>query len=162
MSDDKPLTITRTIEVAIADANGKPIRVGSVLRNVTALTPSAGSRGVVVQIPMPGDWVDNSAQFGDLIIKTGAGSDRITNIYNEWIHIERAQQTVRERYLSWKVTPFDRNSVPEGVKPETWLSIEGIFALLPEEPREWDDVESPFTTDEALGILVSYIEEGKL
>jgi hypothetical protein len=158
-----PIKITRTVEVAVVDADGKAIHLGSVLE---CLTPEAKGRtcdrGVVVEIAeKQGQQLRHNPfpAIGDLTIKTGPGCYRCTNVYGEWRHIPREKQTRRERLEAWLATPsapadFGTNAAEITER----MGIAAILSLLPEDVLADENRDWPNTIEEALDILVCDIE----
>lgn len=151
-------TVTFTKVVPIADADGKPIRVGSVLREI-----NDGERGVVVRIVRVGDMGSIFDAVGDLNIHIERGTTRVTNRYNQWRHIPKDEQTYRERYLSWMKTPFNKDlaalAYSENLALETQVAIDGIMALLPSDTVNWEEGPWPDTLEQALSFLTEHLSK---
>ena len=149
-------TVTMTITVPIADADGVPIREGSVLRSI-----EDGEQGVVVRIVRVGDFGHAFERVGDLIIQTGSCRSRVTNRYRFWKHVPREEQTYEERYLSWfrDRQAFDYNGLcdKEDVSDDAKKAISGIMALLPEEIVCWQEGPWPDTIEDALRFLTRHL-----
>ncbi len=143
-------------EVPCADANGKEIFVGSVLRNL-----KDGCRGVVNEI------CDGSKKFdipmiavGDIAIRTSLGSQRITNCYGDWQHIAHNDQTYEERFQSWLHTKYEHDvCFGEQTSKDTGVAISGIMALLPDNVIDYDFDTYPQRIEDALEFLLSHIDE---
>ncbi len=156
MTTDKPETVTFTKVVPIADADGKAIRVGSVLKEI-----NDGERGVVCRIMRVGDRGTIFDQAGDLHVHTGIGSTRCTNRYNQWRHIPKDEQTYRERYVSWLKTPHDEKlsilihgeEMPQAAR----VAIDGIMALLPSDTVDWENGPWPDSIDQTLNFLAEHL-----
>jgi len=150
----KAETVTFTTTVEIADADGEPIRVGSVLREI-----NDGEQGVVVNIYRAGDRGPLMCAVGDVQIATGSGCSRMTNRYNQWRHVPRAEQTYEQRFSAWMRTPADdpMTLISERVSKDAALAIDGIMALLPEDIVDWENGPWPDTIEEALGFLVEHL-----
>lgn len=142
---------TFTMEVPYADADGTPIRVGSVLRHVTD-----GSRGVVVDIKHEGDMGTPFDAAGDIHIQISRGCTRCTNIYHEWRHLPRNDQSYSERLLAWKVKPYDHED-DRGISKDEGLAIDGIMALLPDDVVDWELGPWPDKLEDALGFLTKHL-----
>jgi hypothetical protein len=111
-------------------ADGKIISKGSVLHHV-----SENCRGVVVRIVRTGDRGTVFDAVGDLNIRISAGSMRVTNRYNDWRIIPRAEQTYEERYYSWvHMGEFDAELYSESLSKDEAYAIDGIMALFPTDP----------------------------
>lgn len=148
------ITFKRMIEVECADTNGVPIRVGSVLKSI-----EDGERGVVILICQEGDKAPDVMCVGDVRIKTGAGTYRVTNRYDKWVHVPQCEQTYMEKYASWYATPFKSDWMP-GDAPcseDEECAVQGIMALLPDDiidPEKgiWAD-----RIDEALKLMAEHL-----
>lgn len=148
-------TVKMMREVPIADCDGEEIFVGSVLENI-----KDGNRGVVTKIYQVGDTNDGFAMVGDVRIELSPGCDRVTNIYHEWKHIPREQNTHRERFVAWLNTSYDHDEW-RGISRDEALAVDGLLSLLPEDPR-FDDDQSNWFEDRleyALKLVVEHIEE---
>lgn len=149
-------TVTFATVVRIADADGKPIREGSVLRSI-----DDGTQGVVVKITRAGDLGSPFDQVGNLKIRTGNGLYRCTNRYAHWRHVPRSEQTYEERHLAWfhDRDAFEYNGlVDEKEKSgDAKKAISGIMALLPEEIVRWDVGPWPDTVEDALRFLTEHL-----
>lgn len=140
------------------DADGKPIRVGSVIAHLRDK-----DRGVVVQIGKVGDRPhDFLFSVGDLAIKiTGCnGTTRCTNIYHDWRHIPRRDQTFMERWLAFDSTWDPEDHEHEDRSPEQIWMREAALALLPTDPRE-NDYTYPWPNhpEEAMYYLARWIDD---
>lgn len=140
--------------VAIADTNGVAIREGSVLESL-----EDGERGVVVRILRAGDMGSLLDQIGDLNIKTGPGSTRVSNQYRKWRHIPHDQQTYQERYESWLHRKYEHGSDLKQVSHDMGLCIDGIMALLPSDTVNWEYGPWPDSIEETLRFLVKHLEK---
>lgn len=121
------VTFVSRKEVQIADADGVPIREGSVLREI-----SDGDRGVVVRVVRAGDRGTALDAVGDLNIYNRPGCTRVTNRYNQWRHIPHNEQTYDERFVSWLQKEHYYDPDYSGVSKDESLAISGIMALLPD------------------------------
>lgn len=149
----KPETATFTTVVPIADVNGNPIREGSVLREI-----NDGERGVVVRIVRPGDMGSAFDSAGDLHIRTGRGTTRVTNRYSQWAHIPHNDQTYEERLHAWLKTPYEHCQFRCKSKDED-IAIDGIMALLPDDAVDYDYDSGPHSIEDALGYLVAHLTQ---
>ena len=148
-------TVTFTKEVKIADADGKPIREGSVLREI-----NDGTIGVVTKIVRVGDRVPIMSLCGDLHIKTGPGSLRVTNRYNQWCHVPRKDQTYFQRLEAWIIRPYERTFCPsESISDEEAIAVDGIMNMLPADPVDWENGPWPDRLEDALKFLVDHLED---
>lgn len=146
-------TVTRT--VAIVDADGVLIRVGSVLREISDRT-----QGVVTKIARAGDrgfGFPLMTTVGDLIITTSCSSCRVTNRYSQWRHVPRAEQTYEQRYTSWTHQKYEHDAEYSKNSPDEGRAISGVMALLPEDVEDWDYEPYPDSIEAALGILAAYM-----
>ena len=154
MAEDKVETFTFTKEVPCADADGKPIKEGSVLVNV-----KDNARGIVIAIGRKGD-ISHLPMFsvGDLAIRISGshGTTRITNKYSEWRHIPHNMQTYRERYEVWLHTKYEHDE-DRGVSRDEGLAINGIMALLPDDTVNWEWGPWPDKLEDALSFLVEHM-----
>jgi len=108
------IEVLRAAGVPLVDADGVPIREGSVLLNI-----KDGERGVVVTVVRPGGTYWGAGLppcVGDIHIRLQPSVKRITNIYGEWRHVARADQTYTERLLSWQATPALEHDEFRGVR----------------------------------------------
>jgi len=151
---NSPETFTYTVEVPLADADGKPISEGSVLREITD-----GDQGVVVRVIRKGDSCGPMASaIGDMLISMGHGTTRVTNRYNQWRHVQRTDQTYAQRLLSWKVSKYDHDT-DRSISADEGRAIDGIMRLLPEDAVNWDYGPWPDTIEDALGFLAEHLTE---
>lgn len=154
-----PETVTFTKTVPIADADGRPIREGSILRHIKE--PAVG---VVDQIVRPGDRVPSilPTYVGDLHIRLGPGVHRVTNRYSDWRHVPHDDQTYAQRYLSWLLTKESPDAFDDEysrmTKDEARV-VAGIMALLPEDAVDWDYGPFPDTAQDALEILSRHLSK---
>lgn len=144
---------TKTVEIVAAD--GAPIFKGDVLRNTRD-----GDTGVVVEIALPGEVCRRAfplqAVVGELAIRTRPGCTRITNCYDEWTHVPRDEQTYEQRFEAWLHVPYQHNEDRE-VSRDEGLAIDGIMALLPTDPVDWEMGPWPDRLDDALRFLVEHL-----
>ena len=148
----KAETFKFTVEVEVADADGEPIREGSVLRST-----EDGTVGVVVQIVRPGSYVNVPfAAVGDVHICTSYGSTRVTNQYAKWRHVPHNDQTYEQRHLSWRHRPYDHDN-DRGISEPEGLAIDGIMALLPDDIVNWENGPWPDRLNDALTFLVDHL-----
>jgi hypothetical protein len=145
-------TFTFTKVVPCADADGFPIKEGSVLREI-----SDGERGVVVAIVRP-DTHDRPALscVGDIGIQTRVGTLRVTNRYSKWRHIPHDEQTYEERFVSWLARPFHHDDESGRSRAEA-LAIDGIMALLPDDLVDWENGPWPDRIEDALKFLSKHL-----
>lgn len=148
-------TFTFTKEVPLTDADGQPIREGSVLREI-----NDGEQGVVVRVIRAGGMEPMASAVGDLLIRTSPGCTRVTNRYNQWRHVPHDQQSYDERLLAWRMQPYDHDNESH-LSPYEGRAISGIMALLPEDAVDWDWGPTPNSLDDALAILVAHLNELK-
>lgn len=162
MSTPETFTYTKTVTVELKDVDGKPIREGSVLRNVK----EGKDRGVVNLVVRPDGKVYRGVipcWLGDIHIQfTGilCGVTRVTNRYSEWQHIPHDEQTFEERYKSWLIRDYDHDTDRAASKDEG-LAIDGIMALLPADVVHWETGPWPDRIEDALGFLSAYLSELK-
>lgn len=142
---------TFTKEVPCADADGVPIREGSVLVHVTE-----GERGVVVAIKRAGDIGTPFDAVGDIHIKTSPGCTRCTNCYSSWRHIPHNDQTYEERLQSWLRKPYEHDEDRQ-ISRDEGLAIDGIMALLPDDIVDWETGPWPDKIEDALEFLVEHL-----
>ena len=146
---------TKTVEIVAAD--GRPIFKGDVLRNTLD-----GVSGVVVEIALPGEFCMRAfplgAVIGELAIRTGAGSTRITNCHDEWVHVPREEQTYEQRLMAWLHVPYEHDEGRDASRDEG-LAIDAILALLPTDPVDWEGGSWPGRLDDALSFLVDHLTE---
>jgi hypothetical protein len=142
---------TFTQAVPCADADGVPIRVGSVLREITD-----GERGVVTRIVRAGQMGTPFDAVGDLHIKTHGSTTRCTNRYAFWRHIPHNDQTYAERFLSWKLRPYDHDT-ESSISRDEGCAAEGIMALLPDDLVNWDYGPFPDRLEDALQYLAEHL-----
>ncbi len=140
----------------MVDADGQPIRIGSVLQEV-----GRECRGVVVEIGRTGAYSSTPGFcVGDISIHQGAGSYRVTNRYSAWRHIPHNAQTYDERLRSWMLVPYDHGIVfnPELLSKDTGRCMDGILALLPD--GAIDEIYGPYPNclEDTLAILKNYLE----
>jgi len=144
---------TKTVEIVAAD--GLPIFKGDVLRNT-----EDGTTGVVVEIALPGEACRRAfplgAVVGELAIQTGPGCTRITNCYDKWVHVPREDQTYEQRFKAWLQIPYEHDEDREASRDEG-LAIDGIMALLPIDPVDWESGPWPDRLDDALRFLVDHL-----
>lgn len=153
-------TVTFSKVVRIADADGKPIREGSVLVSL-----KDGERGVVTAIKRAGDMGGPWDQIGDIHVKTSPGCTRVSNQYSNWRHVPRAGQSYGERFLSWfhdRQAFFYNGLEDDGEKSEAEKkAISGIMALLPETVVDWECGPWPDTIEDALRFLTDHLSSLK-
>jgi hypothetical protein len=150
-------TVTFTRTVAIADADGRPIREGSVLRHIKE--PAVG---VVDLIVRPGTKVQSiiPACIGDLHIRLGPGVHRVTNRYTDWRHVPHADQTYAQRYLGWVLTkegPDDYDDELSRMTKDEARAVAGMMALLPHDVVDYAYGPLPDTLEGALEILSHHL-----
>lgn len=142
-----------TKQVPLADADGKPIKEGSVLRHVDG----GGSQGVVTFVNRIGDRPGAAmSSLGDIGIQTGPGSTRVTNCYRKWRHVPQDEQTYAQRHLSWLCRTYDHDDEREASKEEG-RAIDGIMALLPADTVNWESGPWPDRLEDALHFLVEHL-----
>lgn len=150
----KTTTLGKTVR--IADANDKPIFVGSVLKSL-----EDGTVGVVTRILEEGDThVPPASCEGDLNLWVDHGITRITNRYYKWEHVPRAEQTYEQRLRAWRSLPsyYDPEN-PVGIDEGEHDAIQGILALLPSDPVDWENGPWPDRLEDALEILKDHLED---
>jgi hypothetical protein len=156
----KPEVIKMMVEVSLVDADGTPIREGSVLRNL-----DDNETGVVVKIMRSGDRGPMFSGVGDLQIKLSRGVDRITNRYSRWVHVSHDAQTYEQRLLAWRQVPYDKeqylSTAREQLSDSENLAIDGIMNLLPSNTVNWDNGPWPDDLDVALQLLAEHLTELK-
>ena len=149
-------TFKFTKEVPCVDADGKPIKEGSVLVNIKdnerGIVTTIGRKGTVTSLPM--------FAVGDLAISISHGTTRCTNKYSEWRHIPHNDQTYKERYQVWLKQPYDHEN-DRGISKDEGLAIDGIMALLPDDTVNWDHGPWPDRFEDALSFLVEHMNELK-
>jgi hypothetical protein len=150
-------TKTETVEKPLVDADGVPIELGSILRHEDGKT-----RGVVNWIGFP-DCKNVAlgapplAAIGDMQVYQGRGVSRISNQYGKWRHIPREETTYWERFTSWKHRPYVHDE-DSGRSNDEGLACDGIMALLPNDPVDWEYGDWPNEIETALGYLVAHLE----
>ncbi len=149
-------TVKFTKEVPLADADGVPIRKGSVLREI-----NDGDRGVVIRIVRAGDRGTAFDAIGDLNILIRPGCTRVTNRYNQWRHIPHNEQTYIERFQSWMETPQHYDPDYRRVSKDEANAIDAIMAILPDDIV--DDNYGPFPDrlEDAIGYMVQHLSKEK-
>lgn len=141
----------------ILDVCGKHINVGDVLQSI-----DDNEQGVVVRISKVGDMaVTPIDQVGDLHISISPGCTRVTNRYNRFRHVPRAQQSYQERYLSWlhDKNAFSYNGLEDDERKsdDEKKAITGIMALLPDDVVDWESGPWPDSIESALNFLVEHL-----
>lgn len=151
-------TVKQIIEINIADCDGNPIEVGSVLKCI-----EDNRRGVVEAILEEGDIALHPIpQVGDVVIRTGYGTNTITNRYDKWQHIPHDEQTYMERYYSWRYSSIEPDYSDRGITREEAISIQGILALLPEDTVDYEFGDNfADNIEDALLLLAEYLTEQK-
>lgn len=157
MSHIEEFTFVKTITIKLADSDGKGIRVGSVLKNI-----EDGDRGVVTAIGRAGDVQPAFCTglplcVGDIVIRTSAGTRRVTNRYSVWKHISHNDQTYEERYQSWLCDAYDHDEC-QGVSEDIGLAIDGIMNLLPDNIVDWEYGPWPDSLEDTLKFLIAHME----
>jgi hypothetical protein len=147
----KPETVTFSKEVPLTDVVGISIKLGSVLQEITD-----GERGVVVRIVRTGEMGTVLDCVGDVHIKTGRGTTRVTNRYAQWRHIQNNAQTYEERFESWLKQPYEHDEFKQISKDEG-LAVDGIMSLLPDDAVDWDYGPFPDSIETALRLLVNHL-----
>lgn len=143
-------------EVQLADADGVPIREGSVLREI-----NDGDQGVCTRVVRKGDHVAPiMSQVGDIVIYTDHGCHRITNQYDQWRHVRRDEQTYEQRLLAWKHQKYDHDP-DRKISRDEGLAIDGIMSLLSEDAVNWEYGPWPDRLEDALQFLVNHLSEKK-
>lgn len=142
-------TVTRVVR--IADADGRPIREGSVLQEVKGTT-----RGVVSRIVRKDDTsFPFAACVGDVVLQTScAAAQHFTSRYEAYRHVPKDKQTYLERYLSWLCSTPKRTPTDEACAYQT-----GILALLPDSVVDWDGDRFPDTPENVLWYLAEHLEK---
>lgn len=149
-------TVTFTKVVPIVDADGRPIREGSVLREI-----SDGYRGVVVQIVRSGQPGPMFSGLGDIVISKSPGTSRVTNRYSQWQHIPHNDQTYHERFVSWLHRPYFHDG-HNGISKDEGQAIDGIMSLLPDDVVDWDYGPTPDRLEDALKFLAAHLSAQKI
>lgn len=154
--EPETVTFTTTKTVMIVDADGTPIRVGSVIEHITD-----GDCGVVVQIMRQGMMATTPVdQIGDLHIQNSPGCTRCTNLYDQWRHVPHDRQSYDHRFLSWMLTPLrKRDEDFDKVSDDERKAIDGIMSILPESIVDWSFGPWPDTLEDALRFLVTHLNE---
>lgn len=145
---------TFTQQIACADADGIPIREGSVLKEI-----QDGERGVVTRIVRAGDSVaPMAACIGDIVISISKHptTKRVTNRYSKWRHIPHDEQTYQERHLSWAQKPF-KPDLDRSISSDEQIAVNGIMSLLPESVVNWENSPWPDRLDDALNFLCCHL-----
>ena len=153
MSDSTVETFTFQKKVPCADADGQPIKEGSVLQHVTD-----GDRGVVVDIKRHGDIGTMFDAVGDIHIQKSPGCTRCTNNYASWRHVPHNDQTYGERLLSWKMRLYEHDD-DRGTSEDEGLAIDGIMALLPDDTVNWESGPWPDRLEDALYFLARHMRQ---
>ena len=150
-------TVKLIKEVPIADCHGVPIKEGSVLRSTQDVDDT---QGVVDHIIREGDLAYVFNQIGDVGILTAPATHRYTNQYHNYEHIPREEQTYEQRLGSWLQTPYEHdNMFGEGITKEEGIAIEGIMALLPRNPVDYENGPWADTLEDALRFLAKHLTE---
>lgn len=141
----------------LVDADGIPIRIGSILRHLDGRT-----QGVVVWIGFPDDRhvafaAPPLAAVGDIAVRYMRGSTRVGNEYDQWRHVAAAETTPWQRMTAWLHRPYDHDE-DMGITRDEGLAIDGIMSLLPDDmiDREYDA--EPGSLEDALWLLVEHLE----
>jgi hypothetical protein len=150
----KAETVTFSKTIAIADADGVPICVGSVLRKL-----EDGDRGVVIRITRAGMLPSSPFDaIGDMHVRKSAGVTRCSNQYATWRHIPHNEQTYEERYWSWYYRPETVDTEMLGsVSKDEARACSAIMALLPEGIVDYDYGPFPDRLEDALKYLVDHL-----
>ena len=152
MADAETITFTKVVR--LEDADGKPIHVGSVLREI-----KDGDQGIVVRIARAGDTRRDPMECtGDITIQIIAGSYRVTNRYSQWRHVPRSEQTYQQRLKAWLLVPYEHDD-DRGVSRDEALAIDGIMGLLPEDVVNWEFGPWPDSLTDALQFLIEHLEK---
>ena len=139
-------------EVQLVDADGVPIREGSVLREI-----NDGDQGVCTRVVRKGDLnVPLMSQIGDIVICKDRGCHRITNRYNQWRHVPRSEQTYEQRLHAWKYQKYDHDA-DRKISRDEGFAIDGIMSLLPEDMVNWEYGPWPERIEDALQFLVAHL-----
>lgn len=146
-------TVTFTKVVPLADADGRAIREGSVLREI-----NDGEQGVVTWIGRAGGPSGPAmASVGDIAVQKSSRVTRVTNRYSQWRHVSHIEQSYAERYLSWMHRPHDHDEDGDISKDEA-MAIDGIMALLPDDIVDWDYGPHPDRLEDALRFLADHLQ----
>lgn len=151
-------SFTFTKQVPLADADGRAITEGSVLRHV-----DGGDSGVVTWIARSGKSLPITgimASIGDIGIQKSPGSTRVTNQYSNWRHVPEDEQSYEQRHLSWLCRTYDHDDSREASKDEG-RAIDGIMALLPPDTVDWNYGPFPDRIEDALDFLAQHLTELK-
>lgn len=153
---DEPETVEFTTKVPIVDVDGRPIRVGSVVKGI-----DDNRSGVVVRILRKGDiGIAGLDCVGDLHILERPGTTRHTNRYSNLKHVPWSEQTYWQRVMAWMLS----YEVGQGISQKD-VAISGIMALHAEPDKIeggstiWE--EWPATIEEALVELAQIIDKDK-
>lgn len=157
----------KTVEKPLVDADGVPIELGSILRH-----EDGRCRGVVTWIGYPDQprghmiWgAPPLSQTGDIQVYEGRGISRISNQFGKFRHIPREETTYWERYTSWLKRPFNYEAPDPDVSEENRISkgealaCDGIMAMLPNDPVDWEYGDWPDRIEVALRYLLDHFEE---
>lgn len=150
-----PITFERIVKVELVDADKTPIQLGSVIQRID----DPDSRGVVTRIALPGMIGMAMECLGDVHVRTGPGTSRVTNKYDQWRHIPHDEQTYEERYYSWLYGEFWHDEYSQLSKDEQF-AMSGVIALLPENAIDWT-YEYPNSIDDVLKYLMKHLMELK-
>lgn len=142
-----------TKEINIADADGKTIVEGSVLKRI-----DDGTTGVVKMIIREGDRASRFTCVGDLIIQTSPGVEIVTNYYDQWRHVPRVEQTYRQRYESWRHSTADNPFESEDNTKEENNAVFGLMSLFPTDPVDWEYGPWPDSFESALKFMAEHLE----
>lgn len=153
---DAPTPITKP-RVALPAADGQPIYEGSVLE---AIDPKDDCRGVVTQIINEGDYAHYLMCVGDVLITSTAGQMRVSCQYANYRHVPREEQTYLERHQSWCHQEYVDSGIEEDQTPRRLMerkAIDGILALCPSDPVDWESGPWPDTIEEALSFMAKHL-----
>ena len=146
-------TVTFQKVVKIADADGRAIREGSVIREI-----NDGVQGVVTWIGREGDRDGPvMACVGDLAVHLPNRSVRVTNRYSQWRHVPHDEQSYEERFLSWMQRVYEHDD-DRDISKDEGMAIDGIMALLPDDTVDWEYGPLPDRLEDALRFLVDHLE----
>lgn len=146
----KPEEFTFTITKKLADANGEPIKLGSVLEK-------NGEVGVVFKIIREGDEGGLACCVGDIAVRMSSNVSTYSNQYDSWKHVPHDRQTHEQRYLSWLYAGGECY-VSDGESKDEMKAVYGILNLFPDGYFNWEYIDFPLNIEQALRILAKYLD----
>jgi hypothetical protein len=148
-------TYTKTVEVPLVDADGVPIRLGSVLEQL-----DGSFCGVVVRIARAGMRGRLCECVGDISVWNGGGSTTVSSRYSNWRHVPHDKQKHWQRFESW-ILEDDWIDPDSRVGKDVQIAVYGIMRLIPENHFNFDWSGYPLTTEDALRYLALYMDKMK-